>query len=137
MTRLRQLFYFSRARTGLTDSDVRQILWISQRNNRQRDFTGCLLFSGQHFAQVLEGDPEALEQLLAHIRKDERHSELVVAIDHVVPIRKFSNWSMGILYKLEVAGLLEALLSSQQMPEAEALRLLDEMHPDTLMGSLS
>ena len=43
---------------------------------------------------------------------------------------------MGILYKLEVAGLLETLLSSQQMPEAEALKLLDEMHPDTLMGSL-
>jgi len=76
MKTLRQVFYFSRARAGLSDSDVRQILWISQRNNRQRDFTGCLLFSGQHFAQVLEGDPVGLDELLVHIRKDDRHTEL-------------------------------------------------------------
>jgi Sensors of blue-light using FAD len=136
MKALRQILYFSRARAGLADSDVRQILSISQRNNRQRDLTGCLLFSGLHFAQALEGDPLVLDELLARIHADERHSDLVVAIDHVVAIRKFPQWSMGILYKVEVAGLLEALLSGEKISETEAIEMLAAMKPDTVMGAL-
>lgn len=136
MTTLRQVLYFSRARAALTDNDVRQILWASQRNNRQRDITGCLLYSGRHFAQALEGDPPVLDDLLARIRKDERHTEVLVAIDHAVAIRKFPQWSMGVLYKLDLADLLEALLSGQEISEEQALDLLAEMNPDSVMGEL-
>ena len=136
MKKLRQVLYFSRARDGLDDGDVRQILGVSQRNNRKRDLTGCLLYSGRHFAQALEGDSKSLGDVLTRIHEDERHSDLVVAMDREVAIRKFPQWSMGILYKLEVAGLLETILSGKPITEGQALDVLDGMNPDTVMGAL-
>jgi Sensors of blue-light using FAD len=133
---LRQLFYLSRAAATLTDLEVRQILQISQRNNRRKDITGCLLYTGRHFAQVLEGEPALLDELVDRIARDTRHSDFVVAIDHQVSIRRFPDWSMGILYKSDTADRIEGLLVSGRPSEERALELLGEMHPDTLMGAL-
>jgi len=136
MNALRQVLYFSRASAALTDSDVRQILWISQRNNRIADITGCLLFSGRHFAQVLEGDSMQLDAALLRIGGDKRHSEIVLAIDHTVSVRRFSKWSMGVLFKADLTDMLEALIASQSVSDADALKILGEMNPDSLMGAL-
>jgi hypothetical protein len=136
MKMLRQLFYLSRADATITDSEVRKILLVAQRNNRQKDITGCLLCSGKHFAQVLEGDGAALDGLFARIVKDGRHNNIVVAIDHEVGARKFPDWSMGILYKLDTADRVEALLASEELSEDLAFELLNEVNPDTVMGSL-
>lgn len=136
MAMLRQLFYVSRAAATLTELEVRQILQISQRNNRRKDITGCLLYTGTHFAQVLEGEPALLDELVDRIARDTRHSDFVVAIDHQVGIRRFPDWSMGILYKSDTADRVEGLLVSGRPSEERALELLGEMHPDTLMGGL-
>ncbi len=110
---------------------------VAQRNNRQKDITGCLLYSGKHFAQILEGDPAALEELLARIIKDARHNSVVVAIDHEVGTRKFPDWAMGILYKLDIADRVEALLlASDELPEDLAIEVMNEVSPDSVMGSL-
>ncbi len=118
MTRLRQLFYLSRAATKLTDVDIRQIVQTSQRNNRRKDITGCLLYSGQHFAQVLEGDAAALDELVARIAKDSRHSGFVVVIDREVSVRRFPDWSMGILYKLDIAKRMDAFSAPGGRPRS-------------------
>ena len=136
MKKLRQVFYLSRADAAITDQAVRQILLIAQRNNRQKDITGCLLYSGTHFAQILVGDPAVLDELVSRIRKDARHNSIVVAIDRETSIRKFPDWSMGILYKLDLADRFEALLSGEQLSEGVALELMNAVNPDTVMGSL-
>jgi hypothetical protein len=136
MKTLRQVLYLSRAQPGLGESDVRQILWISQRNNRRQDITGCLLCAGDRFAQVIEGEPRRLDELIARLHKDPRHSDFVVALDRQVTTRSFAQWSMGILYKLEVADLLASLASSATLSEDQALHVLSEMKPDSVMGSL-
>jgi hypothetical protein len=137
MTRLRQVLYFSRAREALTDIDVRQILWISQRNNRQRDITGCLLYSGRHFAQVLEGDSPGLDEVLARIQQDDRHSDIVLALDHFVSTRRFPQWSMGVLYDVHFTDTLQGLIAGKAITDTQALQLLAEMNPDSMMGTLS
>ena len=137
MKMLRQLFYLSRAAATITQPEIRKILLVAQRNNRKRDITGCLLYSGKHFAQVLEGDPAAIAEVLARIDKDARHNSVVVVIDHEVSTRRFPDWSMGILYKLDIANRLEALLqSNDSLSKDLALELMDEVNPDTVMGSL-
>ena len=136
MEELRQLFYLSRAGAQITDSDVRQILLTSQRNNRRGDITGCLLYSGKHFAQVLEGRPAALDQLVARISEDKRHTDLLIVIDHKVTKRRFPGWSMGILYKLYIEDQLEAFLAGGPISSGDAVKLLGEMNPDTVMGDL-
>lgn len=136
MKTLRQLFYISRAAGDLNDVEVRRILQISQRNNRRQDITGCLLYTGRHFAQVLEGEPALLDELAERIARDRRHSDFVVAIDHHVLTRTFPDWSMGILYKADAADRIEGVLVSGPPSRALALDLLDEVHPDTVMGAL-
>ncbi len=136
MTTLRQMFYLSRAATTLTDVEIRQIVQTSQRNNRRKDITGCLLYSGKHFAQVLEGDAAALDELVARIAKDSRHSGFVVVIDRDVSVRRFPDWSMGILYKLGIADRMEAILGAGRPSDELVLELLDQVKPDTVMGAL-
>ena len=136
MKKLRQLFYLSHADAKLTDSDVRHILQVSQRNNRRQDITGCLLYSGRHFAQILEGEPAVIDDLFTSITTDQRHSGLVVPIDHHVTTRKFPNWSMGILYKLDLDVRFEALLAAEYISEEHTVKLFDEINPDTVMGTL-
>jgi hypothetical protein len=136
VARLEQCFYLSRAAQQLTRFEVQQILHISRRNNRQRDITGCLLYTGAHFAQILEGEHAALETLLGRIAQDPRHENLVVTMTRDIDIRRFPDWSMGLLYKSETADRIEALLSCALLPEAEADRLFEEVNPDSVMGSL-
>ena len=136
MKTLRQLFYLSRAAAALTDLEVRQILQISQRNNRRKDITGCLLYTGRHFAQVLEGERALLDELVDRIARDKRHTELVVAIDQQVSVRRFPDWSMGILYKSDAADRIEDALVSGRLSAELALELLADVHPDSVMGAL-
>ena len=134
--KLRQLFYLSRTDPQMTDSDVRQILRASQRNNRRKDITGCLLYSGKRFAQILEGEPVALDEIVTKIAADKRHYQFLVAIDRQVAKRTFPNWSMGILYKLDLADRIEALLAESNTSAERAIDLFGEMNPDTVMGDL-
>lgn len=137
MRRLRQLFYLSRADSKITEQDVRQILLVAQRNNRQKDITGCLLYSGAHFAQVLEGDAKALDEVLGSIKNDARHHSIVVALDHEVLERRFPDWSMGILYKLDMEDRVERLLvGDSEVRKRDAFGLFKDVSPDSVMGSL-
>ena len=136
MESLRQLFYLSRACETLTDPDLQRILHISRRNNRRMDVTGCLLYSGKHFGQVLEGHSAALSELIDRIAVDQRHSAFLIAIDRPLPRRSFSDWSMGILYSLDVADRMEEILSQRTAWEESALQLLPEMRPDPVIGRL-
>jgi Sensors of blue-light using FAD len=134
---LRQVLYLSRAAGEVTDVEVRRILFASRRNNRRRDITGCLLFSGRHFVQVLEGEREVLSDLIAHIGADPRHDNVQVVVDQEVRIRRYPNWSMGILYKLEVADRIEAILAGAACPPDIAFGLMSDVNPDSVMGALS
>ncbi len=51
-----QTFYVSRARSAFDETAVQAILERSRRHNVSVGVTGCLLFSGRCFAQVLEGE---------------------------------------------------------------------------------
>ena len=97
-----------------------------------------LMFDGQN---VFHDEPSFAGGWHAHlaverIARVKRPAPIVVAIDHEVSKRKFPDWSMGILYKLDVADRVEALLTSGQSSEELAIELLSEMNPDTVMGTL-
>ena len=136
MPPLRQLFYVSRIASGFSDSAVHAILAASRRNNQRRDITGCLIFSGRHFAQMLEGDPAALNELVTRIAADPRHTDLVVLVDRAVRLRQHPEWSMGYLYNLDLVDRLEQLALGQLPAEAEMLELMVKLKTDSVMGSL-
>ena len=51
-----ELIYTSFAEADTQDRDVRDILGSSEKNNRAHSITGLLLFDGEIYIQILEGE---------------------------------------------------------------------------------
>ena len=110
---LKRLVYVSRVAAHLTEMNVQRIQWSSQVRNRRLDLTGMLVFTGRHFAQVLEGREEALRELMASVRRDARHSDLKVVVEQPITQRRFDGWAMGYANRYEMADVAEELLQGR------------------------
>lgn len=131
-----QLFYVSRAAIPFDSALVQHILQSARRNNRRLDVTGCLLYSGQRFAQVLEGRKEVVQPLAERIAADTRHRDVRILMENHRLEREYGDWSMGYLHNTGLEDSLEALLLGNGEPSAIA-DVLARMKPDTVMGALA
>jgi hypothetical protein len=136
MPKLCQLFYVSTATDGSNSAAVQSILQISRRNNQRLDITGCLLFSGRYFAQVLEGPSAVVAALAARIREDTRHHDVRVLSQVFSDRRQYAEWSMGYLHDVGLEDELERLLAAPDEAPAHLARLVLRMKPDSVMGAL-
>lgn len=91
------LLYVSNSLLERSDEEraLDDIVATALSRNAALSVTGALLFTRRHFAQVLEGSENAVEELMASIRKDKRHH--VIDVIEVVEIekRRFPDWSMA------------------------------------------
>jgi hypothetical protein len=96
---LYSLAYFSRnAIAGDPDAvraQIAAILRTARRHNAEIGVTGALLYSDGCFAQVLEGQREAVEDVFESIQCDTRHCDVTVLHLHPVSERSFGAWSMA------------------------------------------
>lgn len=72
-----------------------EIVMSSRIRNKQFDVTGALIFTHHHFAQVLEGPPDALTKVMASIQRDQRHRNIVVIDTSSITHRQFSDLQMA------------------------------------------
>lgn len=104
-SRLHRLIYVSRNRlagsAGEVEAEVLNILEASRRNNARVGITGALLFSGDLFAQALEGPLAAVQEVFERIQRDERHRDTVVLACEPVSAREFGVWSMAYAGQIE------------------------------------
>lgn len=56
--------------------------------------TGLLIYNGRQFCQVIEGAESAIDDLIARLRRDPRHSEIVIEDERTIAEREFPGWSM-------------------------------------------
>ena len=134
---VRQLFYVSRATVPYETNAVKAILAQSQRNNLREEVTGCLLFSGCYFAQVLEGDQSAIDTAMSRIQSDDRHSDFRLLAERHVDERTYSQWQMGYLHDLTLEDDLEGLLLSAEPEPERVLHVMSRMQPDPVSGVLA
>ena len=95
---LHRLVYYSRNQVpGGKDmtAEVEAILAMSRRNNAAAGVTGALMFNAGCFAQVLEGERDAVEATFERIQQDERHGDVSLLAFDRVEGRAFGAWSMG------------------------------------------
>lgn len=90
-----QAAYLSAAKSDLSDADVHDILSASKRNNEPVGISGMLLLIDQVFFQVLEGEKAAVENTLARIAGDARHSGIIHVLVAERSERHFPDWTMG------------------------------------------
>ena len=77
------------------DDAVQDIVKTSVARNGSADITGALLFTGVNFAQFLEGPDQAVLNLMASIRQDDRHKDVWVVLQAPTDDRRFGSWSMA------------------------------------------
>lgn len=119
-----RFFYVSRLAPGQPVTVIAELLRVSRAFNRQHGITGALLFDGEHFAQLLEGDPAVVFALAARIEADARHAEVDVRLrlEGAFP-RLFEHWVCGWAEEEEVG----ARLVSAQAPALAQLTAFREL----------
>lgn len=91
---MERIVYTSRARTDLASDEVFRIIETSARNNPARDVTGFLIFNQNRFLQLVEGERQALDELLGVLKRDPRHCDLAIHVREPAIKRCFPNWRM-------------------------------------------
>jgi hypothetical protein len=89
------VIYVSTANKKIVDADLDSILESSVRHNFKNDVTGLLLFVGNRFMQVLEGQEIEINETMTRIAEDSRHTDLVVLERTAIASRSFDKWNMG------------------------------------------
>jgi hypothetical protein len=75
--------------------DLQELLEHARRSNAAKGITGALIYAEGTFLQILEGDKELLQDLMARIRRDLRHESVVVLRESEVPTAIFGSWKMA------------------------------------------
>ena len=127
-TLLYNVVYCSRASADVDDAAVARIIDTSRRHNRERGITGLLVFGSGIFFQWLEGPREQVTQLMALLKTDSRHREVVpLSESEELRERLFSDWDMERVSPDDIRDVLEDALESAEDPKhAEVLTLLLE-----------
>lgn len=131
-----RIFYVSRATTPFDHASIQEILQASRRNNARLDITGCLLFSGHCFAQVLEGARATVTELSRKIVRDPRHAHARFLSETTGSEREYADWSMGYLHDLNLEDDLETLLMIPSRSPVVVADVMERMRPDPVMGAL-
>ncbi|WP_420934612.1 diguanylate phosphodiesterase [Alteromonas sp. A081] len=94
---LRQVVYRSRASSLVNNTLLEEVARDSLPFNAGNDVTGILLFDGEYFFQVLEGEGDIILGLFEHIKNDPRHNNVVKITDNAIHKRDFGDWALRTL----------------------------------------
>jgi hypothetical protein len=89
--------YISTCRISPTEapSVVDDIVAGSIKRNSARHITGALMFTGEHFAQILEGKAADVDAVMASILADPRHDDIIVMTQERIVERSFGDWTLA------------------------------------------
>ena len=114
---LLELIYTSFAEAQNDTDDVQDILASSERNNVASNITGLLLFDGERYIQILEGESQDVERLFVTISSDPRHHSLELLHKGSILDRSFETWRMA--YEALPKGLLSDLAENMAVYSLE------------------
>jgi hypothetical protein len=114
-----RLLYFSRNKLDTSQAGpaehVSEVVAKSVANNRKVDISGGLIFSGEWFAQALEGDRVAVAETFARIERDGRHDEITVIESRTMESRRFGFWSMAAAgWSIDTAGIFKQYCGTER-----------------------
>ncbi|MBU2864569.1 BLUF domain-containing protein [Reinekea forsetii] len=107
---LMHCIYASTASIDFSEKDIELLLEKCRKNNAMLGVSGMLLFEGNSFFQILEGEQKTLEALYKKISLDKRHSHISKIIVEPIDDRDFADWSMGLApLKMKQLATIEGL----------------------------
>ena len=125
--KLKSLTYTSLARFDLTARDLVDIHERARHLNALDGITGLLIFNGTRFLQIIEGAESAIDDLVARLRADSRHSAIEIRDERPIETRSFPDWSMELIrvsaHNLDARTELEKALPADMSPPVRELIL--------------
>ncbi|MEO8250253.1 MAG: BLUF domain-containing protein [Burkholderiales bacterium] len=117
-TSQKTLLYVSELAEGEAPSVVGAITKAARVSNANRGIGGLLIFDGARFAQMLEGPPDCIDDLLLKLQADARHTNMsVLDLSGLNGPVRFKGWGLGfLLLEDEDQGIL--LLSTRTGEDA-------------------
>lgn len=128
-----QLIYRSRSRFTLTYQEIQALGSSWAEWNQERRVYGMLLYDGEYFMQVLEGEEATIDSLYARICSDVRHADIVLLLRDPIPHTHFDQWRVGALDMRDSLSLSSsarwahwcATLGMQSHQEHRAARIVE------------
>lgn len=77
------------------ECEVARILSVADARNPGLGITGALILARGHFAQLLEGPSEGIDEMMSSLRRDPRHTDINVLVREPVAERRFPEWAMA------------------------------------------
>ena len=116
-------------------NEVEKIVAVSRPRNRELDVTGALLFTGERFAQLIEGPPDGVAALQQSIFRDARHCDVTTIHSHDVDAREFMGWSLAYAgpSRLVSKVVTEGIAESARDPRQGSQILMDLLHKFSLL----
>ena len=124
---LKTLTYTSDARGDVDADELERILRSAMTLNPLDGITGLLVFNGRSFVQIVEGAPEAIDDLVERLKADPRHANFRVRDEREVEARSFPDWTMSMVRvsigRFEARSDIERALPPSVSPETRTLIL--------------
>ena len=89
-----QMIYVSQALIKSSD-DLRSILTSARTLNQLHHISGMLLYNHGQFMQCIEGTRHNVSTTYQRIRRDTRHDNIAIILDHTIDSRDFDSWLMA------------------------------------------
>ena len=92
---LEAIVYVSSAVRLFSLEEVAHLLQRARERNEDYGVTGVLLYHGGNFMQYIEGPKDSLDVIYDIIKKDDKHTGIIVVSREVIERRQFDDWSMA------------------------------------------
>jgi hypothetical protein len=106
---MRRIIYQSVAAPGMDRAALFRLVYHARVANEARGLSGFLIHADQRFLQVLEDPTWKLVATFEAIRRDVRHSDVMVLDERSVRERIFASWKMRCFNSGKVGAVLDAI----------------------------
>ena len=79
----------------MQSDELEEILQHARGSNAMKGITGALIYVDGVFLQILEGETDTVQELMARISKDVRHETVTVLKQGEISCATFSDWKMA------------------------------------------
>lgn len=122
---LYQIFYVSRSLAS--PGQLADILESARALNARRQVTGSLLYTGGHFAQLIEGPAATLAETMVAIAADSRHDTVRTLVKGRLQARRYGETSLAYTSAPGANELIANLMGTRRVNTPRAQRVLELM----------
>ncbi len=120
---MRSVIYASTATRLLDPTEQMALEAQSEGRNAMLGLTGLLLYNGHCFLQLLEGDADPLQTVMASIARDSRHRAITILRNEPCAAAECPGWAMRLLVTpLARTGSMDRFVRELPMTMALATR---------------